>query len=211
MNHVIQIQKHVTYADSAVRIFILTNLITNDTMILQIKNMESDRCIALVKSQLSYLGFSNYQVELGQVELNEPMSSEDFSSLVKLLKSAGFEFLENKEDRLIERIKEAIRQYIDCQEDISKINFSDYIRNSINFDYSTLSHLFSVKEGMTIEKYFIEQRIERVKKMLLNLEVTISEISFQMQFSSVGHLSNQFKRNTGYTPSVFRRHYSNIH
>lgn len=204
-------QKHVTYADSAVRIFILTNLITNDTMILQIKNMESDRCIALVKSQLSYLGFSNYQVELGQVELNEPMSSEDLLSLVTLLKSAGFEFLENKEDRLIERIKEAIRQYIDCQEDISKINFSDYIRNSINFDYSTLSHLFSVKEGMTIEKYFIEQRIERVKKMLLNLEVTISEISFQMQFSSVGHLSNQFKRNTGYTPSVFRRHYSNIH
>lgn len=204
-------QKHVTYADSAVRIFILTNLITNDTMILQIKNMESDRCIALVKSQLSYLGFSNYQVELGQVELNEPMSSEDLLSLVTLLKSAGFEFLENKEDRLIERIKEAIRQYIDCQEDISKINFSDYIRNSINFDYSTLSHLFSVKEGMTIEKYFIEQRIERVKKMLLNLEVTISEISFQMQFSSVGHLSNQFKRNTGYTPSVFRRHYSSIH
>lgn len=180
-------------------------------MILQIKNMESDRCIALVKNQLSNLGFSNYKVELGSVELYEPISSDDFHSLTNLLKSAGFEFLENKEDRLIERIKAAICQYIDEQEDLSKINFSDYIRNTINFDYSTLSHLFSVKEGMTIEKYFIEQRIERVKKMLLNLEITISEISFQMQFSSVGHLSNQFKRKTGLTPSVFRRHYSSIH
>jgi len=174
-------------------------------MILQIKNMESDRCIALVKNQLSNLGFSNYQVELGKVELNEQLSSEDFHSLENMLKSAGFEFLENKEDRLIERIKSAVCHYIDYQEDISKINFSDYIRKNVNYDYTTLSHLFSEKEGITIEKYFIEQRIERVKNLLINMEVSVSEISFQLQYSSIGHLSNQFKRNTGLTPSVFRR------
>lgn len=174
-------------------------------MTLQIKNMESDRCIALVKYQLSELGLSDFQVELGKVELKENLSGEDRLSLVNMLKSVGFEFLENKDDRLIERIKSAVCHYIDYQEDISKINFSDYIRKNVNYDYTTLSHLFSEKEGITIEKYFIEQRIERVKKLLINLEVSVSEISYQLQYSSVGHLSNQFKRNTGFTPSVFRR------
>ena len=174
-------------------------------MILQIKNMESDRCIAFVKNQLSKLGLSNYQVELGKVELKEELSNEDHFSLSKMLNSVGFEFLENKENRLIEKIKSAVCHYIDNQEDISKVNFSDYIRKNVNYDYTTLSHLFSEKEGITIEKYFIEQRIERVKKLLLNMEVSVSEISYQLQYSSVGHLSNQFKRSTGLTPSVFRR------
>jgi len=174
-------------------------------MILQIKNMESVRCVNLVKNQLNTLGFTNYKVELGKVELNEQISSENFHSLENMLKSVGFEFLENKEDRLIERIKSAINHYIDSQDDISKVNFSDYIRRHVNYNYTTLSHLFSEKEGITIEKYFIEQRIERVKELLLNMEVSVSEISYQLQYSSVGHLSNQFKRNTGYTPTVYRR------
>lgn len=174
-------------------------------MILQIKNMESDRCITLVKEQLNNLGISNYRVELGKVDMNEDITREDLLSLENILKSVGFEFLENKENRLIERIKAAVCFYIDNQEDISKVNFSDYIRKNVNYDYTTLSHLFSEKEGITIEKYFIGQRIERVKKLLTNLEVSVSEISYQLQYSSVGHLSNQFKKTTGYTPSVFRR------
>jgi len=174
-------------------------------MILQIKNMESDRCISKVKEQLNKLGLSNYQVELGKVDMNEDISREDLLTLENLLKKVGFELLKNKENRLIERIKSAVCDYIDYQEDISKINFSDYIRKNINYDYTTLSHLFSEKEGITIEKYFIEQRIERVKNLLVNLEVSVSEISYQLQYSSVGHLSNQFKKNTGFTPTVFRR------
>ncbi len=174
-------------------------------MIIQIKNMESDRCITMVKEQLNKLGLSNYQVELGKVEMNDDVAREDILSLESILKNYGFELLENRENRLIERIKNAVCHYIDNQEDISKINFSDYIRKNVNYDYTTLSHLFSEKEGITIEKYFIDQRIERVKKLLFNLEVSVSEISFQLQYSSVGHLSNQFKRNTGLTPSVYRR------
>ncbi len=100
-------------------------------MILQIKNMESDRCITMVKEQLSNLGLSNYQVELGKVDMNEDISREDLLSLENMLKSVGFEFLENKENRMIERIKSAVCHYIDYQEDISKINFSDYIRKNV--------------------------------------------------------------------------------
>jgi len=167
--------------------------------------MESDRCIAIVKNELDKLGLNYKKVDLGEVELNENISNEKLRLIDSALKNAGLELFDNREKRLVKKIKAAVCQYINLTEDIAKQNFSDYIREKVNYDYTSLSNLFSDKEGITIEKYYIEQRIERAKELLANQELTVSEISYKLQYSSVGHLSNQFKKITGFNPSCYRR------
>jgi len=174
-------------------------------MVLQVRNMESDRCIAIVKNELDKLGLNYKNVDLGEVELNDNISSEKLMLIDVALRNDGLELLDNKGKRLVEKIKSAVCQYINLTEDIVKQNFSDYVREKVNYDYTSLSNLFSEKEGITIEKYFIEQRIELAKELLSNLKLTVSEISFKLQYSSVGHLSNQFKKITGFNPSCYRR------
>lgn len=174
-------------------------------MRLQVRNMESDRCIKKVKNELEKLGLNYIRVELGEVELDDNVTSEKIKLIDDALRDAGLEIFDNRDKKLIKKIKAAVCQYINLSEDIDKLNFSDFIRNKVNYDYTSLSYLFSEKEGITIEKYYIQQRIELAKELLANHKLTVSEISMKLQYSSVGHLSNQFKKITGLNPSCYRR------
>lgn len=167
--------------------------------------MGSDRCINKVKYELEKLGLNYIRVELGEVELDDNVSSEKIKLIDDALRDAGLEIFDNRDKKLIKKIKDAVRQYINLSEDIDKLNFSDFIRNKVNYDYTSLSYLFSEKEGITIEKYYIQQRIELAKELLADQKLTVSEISMKLQYSSVGHLSNQFKKITGLNPSCYRR------
>jgi YesN/AraC family two-component response regulator len=174
-------------------------------MMLQIRNMESDRCIALVKNELSKLELNYKTVELGKVELKEGISTEKLHSIDIALRSAGLELIDDKRQSLIEKIKVAVYQLIYLSDDLPKQNFSDYISKKVNHDYTYISSLFSGVEGITIEKYIIAQKIERVKELLFYSEFSLSDIAHKLQYSSMAHLSNQFKKATGLTLSFFRQ------
>lgn len=174
-------------------------------MMLQIRNMESDCCIAMVKSELYKLGLHYKTVELGKVELNENVSLEKLQLIDSALRSSGLELMGDKKNFLIDKVKTVIHQLIYLSDDLPKPNFSDYISKKVNRDYTYLSNLFSSGQGITIEKYIITQKIERVKELLVYNEFSLSEIAYKLQYSSVAHLSNQFKKVTGLTPSFFRQ------
>jgi AraC-like DNA-binding protein len=172
---------------------------------LQIRNMESDRCIEMVKSELIKLGVNYKTVELGKVEVKENISIDKLHSIDMALRSSGLELMIDQKKLIIEKIKEAVHQMIHISDDISKLNFSDYISKKVNHNYSYLSGLFSGMEGITIEKYMILEKIECVKELLIYDEFSLSDIAYKLQYSSVAHLSNQFKKITGSTPSFFRK------
>ncbi len=165
--------------------------------------MHITRCKTIVRNELYRLGLQHNKIELGQVELKGSISQEYLNMLDMALKDSGLELIYNKENRLIEKIKDAINELIDLPEDITKPNLSDYIRRKVNYDYTYLSNLFSALQGITIEKYIIAQKIERVKELLVYGELNLSNIAYKLHYSSVGHLSNQFKKVTGLTPSHF--------
>jgi len=167
--------------------------------------MESSRCIELVKSELHKLGLLYKNVELGEVELKGSISDEYISKLDLALKECGLEIIYNKEKLIIEKIKDTINKFIYRSEDFQKYSLTDFLRKRINFNYTYLSNLFSKKEGITIEKYFIEKKIEYVKELLVFEKLSLSDISFKLNYSSVAHLCNQFKKVTGLTPSFFRQ------
>jgi AraC-like DNA-binding protein len=173
-------------------------------VILRIKNMATSRCKTFVKEELNKLGLYNITVELGEVELRENISEEKIQLLNTALKNAGLEIIEDKKDHLIKEIKAAVHDLIHRFDDLPKPNYSDYISQKVNFGYTHLSTTFSETQGITIEKYIIEQRIERVKELLVYTDMGLSDISFKLHFSSVAHLSNQFKKLTGVSPSYFR-------
>jgi YesN/AraC family two-component response regulator len=168
--------------------------------------MESSRCKAMVKHELDKLGLDYKTVELGEVELKDNISTVKWHLINIALKNAGLEIMEDKNNRLIEKIKAAIYQLIYFSDELTKLNFSDYISKKVNRDYTSLSNLFSGLQGVTIEKYFIAQKIERVKELLVYDKLSLSDIAYKLQYSSVAHLSNQFKKVTGLTPSYFRQH-----
>lgn len=172
---------------------------------LQIRNMESSRCIELVKSELNKLGLLYKSVELGEADLKGHISDEYISKLDIALKEGGLEIIYNKEKLIIEKIKDTINRFIYRSEDFQEYTLTDYLRNSINFNYTYLSNLFSKKEGITIEKYLIEKKIDYVKELLVFQNLSLSDISFKLNYSSVAHLCNQFKKVTGLTPSFFRQ------
>ncbi|WP_319478839.1 AraC family transcriptional regulator [uncultured Draconibacterium sp.] len=174
-------------------------------MILKIKNMESSRCKTLVKQEMTRLGFHEISVELGEVEFEGDISNEELQLFDSALKNLGLEILVDKRSRLIAKIKDAVDQLVYLTDDLPRPNYSEYISQKVNLSYSSLSNVFSAMENTTIEKYIIAQRIERVKELLIYSDLSLSDIAFKMHFSSVAHLSNQFKKVTGLTPSFFRK------
>jgi AraC-like DNA-binding protein len=180
-------------------------------MVLQIRNMESDLCIEMVKNELSKLGVNYKRVELGKVEVKEIISVEKLQLIDKALRGNGLELLVDQKVLIIENIKDAVHQMIHVSDDISKLNISDFISKKVNHSYPYLSSLFSATQGITIEKYLILQKIERVKELLVYGEFSLSDIAYKLQYSSVAHLSNQFKKITGLTPSFFRQLRNKMH
>lgn len=173
-------------------------------MKLYIKNMVCSRCKMVVKDQLESKGLHPLMVNLGEVDIEESLNKTQLQQLDSSLKSLGFELIDDKKSRTIEKIKNAIVTLIHHTEGNAKINLSDFITSKIHQDYHYLSNLFSETEGITIEKYVISQRIEKVKELLMYDELTLSEIADKLGYSSVAYLSNQFKKVTGFTPSHFK-------
>lgn len=178
---------------------------------LQIRNMESGRCIDMVKYELTKLGLQYKTVELGEVELKETISREKLRLIDIALRNSGLELMDDRKSHLIDKIKTAIHQLIYLSDDLPKQNFSDYISKKVNHDYTNLSHLFSGMQGITIEKYIIAKKIERVKELLVYGTLSLGDIAYKLQYSSVAHLSSQFKKVTGLTPSFFRLHRNLAH
>ena len=174
-------------------------------MTIYIKNMVCNRCIIIVKSTFKDLGLHPLKVELGEVELQENNISSLKKLLIQELQSFGFELLDNKKTKTIEKVKNLITDLIQNKNNNLNTNLSDYLTREIYQDYNSLSNLFSEVEGITIEKYYILQKIEKVKELLVYNELTLSEIAFQLNYSSVSYLSNQFKKVTGLTPSHFKK------
>ena len=175
-----------------------------DIMKLYIKNMVCSRCKMVVKAQLENIGLRPLSVNLGEVEIEENLSKAQLAHLDTLLKSLGFELIDDKKSQTIEKIKNAIVTLVHHTDQEIKTNLSAFITSQIHQDYNYLSNLFSEVEGTTIEKYFIAQRIERVKELIVYDELSLSEIADQLGYSSVAYLSNQFKKVTGFTPSYYK-------
>jgi AraC-like DNA-binding protein len=175
-------------------------------MKLYIKNMVCDRCKRAVSNILAELDFQPLSVLLGEVDMTEEDLDAARLHLIKeRLEALGFELINSRKHRIIEKIKNLIIEIISKQNELDKIRLSDYLADRLHLDYNHLSQLFSQFEGVTIEHYFINQRIEKVKELLVYDELTLTEISIQLGYSSVAHLSNQFKKITGLTPSHFRK------
>ena len=163
------------------------------------------RCKMVVKSELVKLGLHPISVELGVVEIQEADIDSQKDKLLENLQSLGFDLLGNKKSQTIERVKNLIIDLVHNKNNELNCNLSEYLSRHLFQDYSAMSNLFSEVEHITIEKYFILQKIEKVKELLVYDEMTLSEIAFQMNYSSVGHLSNQFKKTTGFSPSYFKK------
>ncbi|WP_343605732.1 AraC family transcriptional regulator [Fluviicola sp.] len=170
-----------------------------------IKNMVCNRCILVVQNELDKLGLPAKQVKLGEVVLEKEPTAVEKQNLEQVLVPLGFEVIDDKKGRVIEKIKNVIIELVHHQDNESKNNLSEVLSAELNHDYNYLSNLFSEVEGTTIEKYFIAQKIERVKELLVYDELSLSEIAFQLNYSSVSYLSNQFKKVTGLTPSHFKQ------
>ncbi|MEH3115377.1 helix-turn-helix domain-containing protein [Pedobacter terrae] len=173
-------------------------------MHLYIKNMVCNRCKMVVKAELEKLGFKSLLVELGEVILDQNDSAADKIKISKQLGHFGFELLEDKKTQIAEQIKTAIINLVHYTKEPLKTNLSAYLSEQLKLEYASLSSIFSEVENQTIEKYFIAQKIEKVKEMLTYGELTLSEIAAQLNYSSVAHLSTQFKKVTGMTPSVYK-------
>lgn len=167
--------------------------------------MVCSRCKMVLKSEFEKLGLQPISVELGEVEIDGEPTETQWTDLDKALKSYGFERIDDRKSRIIEKIKTIIVNLVHYTEGGMSKNLSDVLTEELLLDYAYLSHLFSEVEGVTIEKYFIAQRIERAKELVLYDELSLSQIAFDLGYSSVAHLSNQFKKVTGLTPSHFKQ------
>lgn len=179
----------------------------NNTNIIYIKNMVCNRCIKVVKDEFEKLGIKIKNISLGEVETEKPLTKVKLNDVKKILEENGFELVTSRKARIVEKIKSIIINAIFHNEtlQISKKNFSELIEEEIGLDYNYLSSLFSSIEGITIEQYIILQKIERVKELLKYDELSLSEIAYKLGYSSVQHLSNQFKKITGFSASDFRK------
>ncbi len=170
-----------------------------------IKNMVCNRCIMAVKNELDKLDIVVNDIKLGEVILEKEPIPEEKDKLSKALISLGFELINDKKSRIIEQIKNIIIDLVHHQDNDIKVNLSDVLSKKLHHDYNYISNLFSEVEGITIEKYFIAQKIEKVKELLVYDELSLSEIAFRLNYSSVAYLSTQFKKVTGLTPSHFKQ------
>ena len=174
-------------------------------MKLYIKNMVCDRCKMVVKSELERLGHRVHSVELGEVEVTGDNVEAQKSAIRDHLQTFGFELIDDRKSRTIEKIKSLIFDLVHYHDSQLDINLSDVLSQNLAQEYSVLSNLFSEVEGKTIEKYFISQKIEKVKELIIYDELSLSEIADRLNYSNVAHLSNQFKKVTGFTPSYFKQ------
>lgn len=173
-------------------------------MTLYVKNMVCNRCKMVVRAELEKLGLKILSIELGKVEIVESLTQAQKQIVNEAILPLGFQVIDDKKSRLIENIKNLIIELVHQKDSELSTNLSDFLSSRLYYEYSYLSKLFSEVEGVSIEKYFIAQKIERVKELLVYDELSLSEIAFQLHYSSVAHLSNQFKKVTGLTPSYFK-------
>lgn len=167
--------------------------------------MVCQRCIMTVKDILHRLNIPFENVTLGEVDLIHKISAEETKHLQSSLKKVGFELIETRVNKIVEDIKQRVMEYLDLGMDSQEIKLSAFITKKLPYDYSYLSDLFSSIEGKTIEQFFILQRIEKVKELIVYDQLSLTEISYQTGFSSVHHLSSQFKKVTGLSPSHFKK------
>ena len=173
-------------------------------MKLYIKNMVSNRCKMIVKSELEEFGLHFIIVDMGEVEIMENISTEQRILLNENLEKSGLGLLEDKKRVLIEKIKNIIVELVYYSEEQPKVNLSDYLSGKLNYDYTYLANLFSESQSTTIEHFFLDHKIERVKELLVYDELSLTEIAYKLHYSSVAHLSNQFRKMTGLTPSGYK-------
>jgi AraC-like DNA-binding protein len=175
-------------------------------MVYFVKNMVCNRCIMVVRQVFEQMGYPPVEVHLGEVETFHPLNEDEVKELHHRLNEYGFELIDDNKSQLIEKIKTLVIEMVHYhkQEDV-KVNYSTYIESKMNRDYHYLSNLFSEVTGLTIEKYIIGQKIERVKELLVYDELTLSQIANELGYSSVAHLSAQFKKVTGLTPGHFKQ------
>lgn len=166
--------------------------------------MVCNRCKMAVKSELEKLAIEPITIELGEVEIKNEPTAHTLQQLDTALKNLGFEIIDDRKSRIIEKIKNAIVEIIHHSEENIGVNLSNYLSQKVNYDYNYLSNLFSEIEGTTIEKYFISQKIEKVKELMKYDELTLSQIADRLGYSSVAYLSNQFKKQTGLSPSFHK-------
>lgn len=167
--------------------------------------MVSARCKMVVKEELKKLGLHFILVDLGEVEIMETISLEQRQQLKASLLNSGLELMDDKKAVLIEKIKNVIVQMVHHTDEMIKMNFSDFLSEKLNHDYTYLANLFSEVQGTTIEQFIISHKIERIKELIIYGELNITEIAWKMNYSSVAHLSNQFKKMTGLSPSHFKQ------
>ena len=172
---------------------------------IHIKNMVCNRCIMVVTSELEKLGHALVSVELGKVVFKNDLSQSDKLIIGQKLQSYGFEILDDANSKTIEKIKTLLIDLVHYKNNLLKLTLSDYLSQELHQDYSKLSNLFSNVEGVSIEKYYILLKIEKVKELIVYDEWSLSEIADVLNYSSVAHLSNQFKKVTGFSPSYFKK------
>lgn len=167
--------------------------------------MVCNRCIMVVQNEFDKLKLTVNDIKLGEVLLDKTPTALEKKAIEEVLTPLGFEVIDDKKGRIIEKIKNVIIEVVHHQDSNIKTNLSDILSNELQHDYNYLSNLFSDIEGTTIEKYFIAQKIEKVKELLVYDELSLSEIAFRLNYSSVAYLSNQFKKVTGLSPSHFKQ------
>ena len=167
--------------------------------------MVCQRCVMTVESMFNKLNMPFKKVSLGEVELESMLTNDELKKIEMDLNKAGFELIETRVNKVIEDVKQAVMEYLNLGMDNENLKLSSFITKKIPYDYSYLSDLFSSVEGKTVEQFFILQRIEKVKELLVYDQLSLTEISYQTGFSSVHHLSSQFKKVTGLTPSHFKK------
>ena len=174
-------------------------------MRLFIKYMVSLRCKLIVKSELEKLGLSEQSIELGMVEIHQTPTNEELEKLKTNLLESGLELLDDKKSIIINRIKSAIIDMVHYGDELPTVNYSNYLAEKLGYHYKYLSNVFSEVKGITIQQYIILHKIEKAKELLLYEQLNLTEISYKLQYSSVAHLSNQFKKITGLSPSFYKK------
>ena len=163
------------------------------------------RCQMLVKSELEKMGLRYIDIKIGEANIVENIPAEKLRHFDIALRKSGLQLMDNKKSILVEKIKSAIIELVHYSEDQIKVNLSDFLSEKLNYDYTYLANLFSEVKGITIEKFYLTHKIERVKELIVYDELNLSEIAYKLHYSSVAHLSNQFKKITGLTPSHFKK------
>lgn len=166
--------------------------------------MVSIRCQMVVKAELEKLGLRYTYVKIGEVETIENIQEDQMKQLVAALEEVGLFLLENKQNILVEKIKSLIIELVHYTEEQIKVNLSDFLSEKLNYDYTYLANLFSETNGITIEKFYLLHKIERIKELIVYDEFNLTNIAYKMRYSSVAHLSNQFKKFTGLTPTQYK-------